>query len=222
MGTSWRCKCPTLRPTRKNVEKKKWSQSVPVYTKNKKIPGTLYAVSIHEKDEKVRECPIRYDMNMNERRAQAATYVRKNEWSCFVSKFEITPGKDSNAPTRRLRPQKHYTSYYDGRQTWLAALIRLSAVTHGTLTRVVHLIRAVLVTAIIKQDIFLGEIDCNLPWIVSRTNLYSCGCCLHIKPLFLSNISSTQYPSWFFILERYKVCGHREWDREKPNAKESR
>lgn len=133
MGTSWRCKCPTLRPTRKNVEKKKWSQSVPVYTKNKKIPGTLYAVSIHEKDEKVRECPIRYDMNMNERRAQAATYVRKNEWSCFVSKFEITPGKDSNAPTRRLRPQKHYTSYYDGRQTWLAALIRLSAVTHGTL-----------------------------------------------------------------------------------------
>ena len=30
-------------------------------------------------------------------------------------------------------------------------------------------------------------------------------------------------PSWFFILERYKLCGHRQWDREKPNvAKESR
>ena len=32
-----------------------------------------------------------------------------------------------------------------------------------------------------------------------------------------------QCPSWFFILERYKLCGHRQWDREKPNvAKESR
>ena len=32
-----------------------------------------------------------------------------------------------------------------------------------------------------------------------------------------------QSPFWFFMLERYKLCGRIQWDREKPNvAKESR
>ena len=28
-----------------------------------------------------------------------------------------------------------------------------------------------------------------------------------------------QCPSWFFILERYKFCGHRQWDRKTKAAK---
>ena len=49
---------------------------------------------------------------------------------------------------------------------------------------------------------------------------------LHIKPFVLSTQWHQQYPqclSWFFIVVRYKFCGHRQWDREKPNlAEESR
>ena len=55
-------------------------------------------------------------------------------------------------------------------------------------------------------------------------NFICCYCCLHVKPLFLPNDNSStpsQCPSWF-ILERYKFCGHRQCDREKPNAKDSR
>ena len=48
-------------------------------------------------------------------------------------------------------------------------------------------------------------------------------CCLHIKPFFqrLSNQRHQQYPqcpSSFFILERHKLCGPRQWDREKPHV----
>ena len=35
-------------------------------------------------------------------------------------------------------------------------------------------------------------------------------CVLHIKPFFLLvGIQHTQCPRWFFILERYKLCGHK-------------
>ena len=63
-----------------------------------------------------------------------------------------------------------------------------------------------------------GQIKC--------TKYGRCCCCLHIKPFVLSTQRHQQYPqcpSWFFILERYKFCDHRQWDREKPNvATESR
>ena len=48
-----------------------------------------------------------------------------------------------------------------------------------------------------------------------KLHTHSCTVVVHIKSLFLPNdISSTpSVLSWFFILERYKLCGHSE--REK-------
>ena len=61
----------------------------------------------------------------------------------------------------------------------------------------VQLCRSFVTTELVSQEIArtLGVVDV---------------CVVHIKPFFLSvNIQHTQCPCRFFLLERYKLCGHK-------------
>ena len=47
-----------------------------------------------------------------------------------------------------------------------------------------------------------------LPAADTENDMYVC--VLHIKPFFLLvDIQHAQCPRWFFILERYELCGHK-------------